>query len=83
MWLGDNMGSLVAWISFWPFFIVTVEKCLGPRGAQATSRAVQALYDEVVDEVIINTLSQVILAILYFMIAVLNFVTRPEKTIIH
>ena len=50
-WLGDHMGNLAAWISFWPFFIVTVQKCLGPRGAQATSRAVQALHEEIVDEV--------------------------------
>ena len=53
-WLGDQMGNLAAWVSFWPFFIVLVEKCLGPRGAQATSRAVQALYDEIVEEVIIS-----------------------------
>ena len=51
-WLGDHMGSLEAWISFWTFFMVTVEKCLAPRVTQATSRAVQALYDEIVDEVI-------------------------------
>lgn len=58
-WLGEHIGNLAAWVSFWPFFIVMVEKCLGPRGAQATSRAVQALYDEIVDEVIIiiSTLS--------------------------
>ena len=55
-WLGDQMGSLAAWVSFWPFFILTVEKCLAPRGAQATSRAVQALYEEIVDEVIIISL---------------------------
>ena len=50
-WLGEHVGSLAAWISFWPFFIAIVEKCLGPRGLQATSRAVQALYDEIADEV--------------------------------
>ena len=52
MWLGEQCGSLAAWMSFWPFLIVIVEKCLGPRGAQATSRAVQSLYEEIVDEVI-------------------------------
>ena len=51
VWLGDQVGSLTAWVNFWPFFIVIVDKCLAPRGAQATSRGVQALYDEVVDEV--------------------------------
>ena len=52
MWLGEQCGSLAAWMSFWPFLIVIVEKCLAPRGAQATSRAVQSLYEEIVDEVI-------------------------------
>ena len=51
VWLGEQCGSLAAWISFWPFLIIIVEKCLSPRGAQATSRAVQSLYEEVVDEV--------------------------------
>ena len=50
-WLKDHMGSQSARISFWQFFVITVEKCLGPRGSQATSRAVQALYDEIVDKV--------------------------------
>ena len=54
MWLGEHSGSLATWMSFWPFLIVIVEKCLGPRGSQATSRAVQSLYEEIVDEVIIH-----------------------------
>ena len=46
-WLGNHEGN---WISFWPFFTVIVEKCLLTRTSQ-TSRAVQALYTEIVDEV--------------------------------
>ena len=47
-WLGNQTGN---WISFWPFFTVTVEKCLATRTSQVMSRAVQALYIEIVDEV--------------------------------
>ena len=47
-WLGNQTGN---WISFWPFFTVTVEKCLAARTSQVMSRAVQALYIEIVDEV--------------------------------
>ena len=51
VWLGNKIGSLIAWVDFWPFFILIVDNCLAPRGAQATNRGVQVLYDEVVNEV--------------------------------
>ena len=51
VWLGNQTGSSAPWINFWPFFTVTVEKCLATRGAQITSTAVKALYDEIADEV--------------------------------
>ena len=47
-WLGDQIGNC---ISFWPFFTVTVEKCLAARTSQVMNRAVKALYIEIVDEV--------------------------------
>ena len=39
-------------IEFWPFFLLTVEKCLVPRTTLVTCKAIQALYDEIVNEVI-------------------------------
>ena len=53
VWLNDHTGSSSASISFWPFFIVAVDKCLAPRGVQATNKAVHALYEEIVDEVML------------------------------
>ena len=35
------------------YFAVASEKCLGPRGGQAATKAIQQLYEEVIDEVIV------------------------------
>ena len=47
-WLSNQTEN---WISFWQFFTVAVQKCLSTRTAQVVSRAVKALYIEIVDEV--------------------------------
>ena len=53
-WLSNQTGNSTVWISFWSFLTVTVGKCLATRTDQLISRAVQAFYDEIVDEVRIS-----------------------------
>jgi len=50
-WFLDYVNDRSSWIDFWTFFAVAVEKCLAPRGGQASVKAIQQLYEEVVDEV--------------------------------
>lgn len=54
MWVNDQMVDSSAWISFWPYLMVTVEKCLAPQETltHTTVRSIMAVYDEIVDEVI-------------------------------
>ena len=51
-WFSDYVSDPSSWIDWWTFFAVASEKCLGPRGGQATTKAIQQLYEEVVEEVI-------------------------------
>ena len=50
-WLNDQMTNLTAWIDFWPFLKLTVENCFVPRATLVTTRTIQALYDQICDEV--------------------------------
>ena len=42
-----------SWIDWWMFFAVASEKCLGPRGGQATTKAIQQLSEEAIEEVLV------------------------------
>ena len=53
-WFTDETGRSTDWVEFWSFLTLTVDKCLESRGtAEAASRGVQWLYNEIYKEVMV------------------------------
>ena len=52
-WLTDQMTNSTVWIDFWPFLKLIVENCFVSKANLITTRSVQALYDQICNEVII------------------------------